>query len=379
VLNQSARKTHLYKFHNETGKISLFAGFEMPMWYTGIISEHMAVRRTVGIFDISHMGRALILGAEAEALLNYVTTNDVSSLTPLSAHYSTMCNEKGGIKDDFVLSRLEPEKFLIVYNAANRKKDNEWLLKHSRDYDAEVVDVSDKVAMFALQGPRAEQTLQEKSTGNLSEIERFRCDWAQIAGVKCLISRTGYTGEDGFEIFVWDTPLSRPRRAVKVWNTILEAGQEREIAPCGLGARDTLRLEAGMCLYDNDIDENTSPLEARLGFVVKFEKTNFIGKAALLRQREAGLRRKRVGIRMLKGGIPRPEYEVWKNDEKIGRVSSGTFSPILKSGIAMAYVSIEHGKTGEAVAVKIRNQLLDGKIVRFPFYDPAEYGYRRKT
>ena len=378
-MSRSAKRTHLYKFHNKNAEITLFAGFEMPIWYKGIITEHMAVRNTVGIFDITHMGRALITGGEAEAFSNYVTTNDVSLLTPLSAQYSTMCNENGGIKDDFVLSRLEPEKFLIVYNAANRKKDYEWLLEQSRDYDAEVEDVSESVAMFAVQGPKAEQTLQKVSEEDLSGIGRFRCGWTKIAGIKCFISRTGYTGEDGFELFVWDTRLSSPDRAVKVWNTILEAGQEADIEPCGLGARDTLRLEAGMCLYGNDIDENTSPLEARLSFVVKLEKDDFIGRDALLRQKEEGVGRKRVGIRMLKRGIPRPDYEVWKNDEEIGRVTSGTFSPILECGIAMAYVSTEHAKTGETVAVKIRDRLVDGEIVRFPFYDPTKYGYRRKT
>ena len=351
----------------------------MPLWYKGVVPEHMAVRNTVGIFDITHMGRALITGPEAEAFLNYVTTNDVSSLSPLSAHYSTMCNEKGGIKDDFVLSRLEPEKFLIVYNATNRKKDFEWLVKQSRGYDAEVVDVSDNVAMFAVQGPKAEQTLQKVSSEDLSEIRRFKCGWTQIAGLKCFISRTGYTGEDGFELFMWNTPLSNPESAVKVWNAILEADKEDGIEPCGLGARDTLRLEAGMCLYGNDIDENISPLEARLSFVVKFEKGNFIGRDALLRQKEEGVRRRRVGIRMLKRGIPRPDYEVWIDDEKIGRVTSGTFSPLLKCGIAMAYVSTEYAKTGEMVAVKIRDKLVDGEIVRFPFYDSTKYGYRRKA
>jgi len=378
-LSQSTKRTHLYKFHKENANMTVFAGFEMPMWYKRIIPEHMAVRKTVGIFDITHMGRAVITGPEAEKFLNYVTTNDVLSLTPLSAHYSTMCNKKGGIKDDFVLSRLEKEKFLIVYNAANREKDYEWLLEQSRDYDAEVEDVSDSVAMFAVQGSKAEKTLQKVCVEDLSRIERFRCGWTKIAETRCFISRTGYTGEDGFELFVWDTPLSTPDRATDVWNAILEAGKDADIEPCGLGARDTLRLEAGMCLYGNDIDENTSPLEARLGFVVKFEKGDFIGRDVLLRQKDEGVRRKRVGIRMLKRGIPRPNHEVLKNDEKIGRVTSGTFSPILKCGIAMAYVSIEHMKTGETVAVKIRDRLIDGEIVNFPFYDPSKYGYRRKT
>lgn len=373
------RRTHLYEFHKQTGKMTLFAGFEMPIWYKGIIPEHMAVRKKVGIFDISHMGRTLISGSESEAFLNYVTTNDVARLAPLSAHYSTMCNEKGGIKDDFVLSRLEPEKFFMVYNAANRKKDYEWLVQHSKSFNVKVVDVSDVIAMFAVQGPKAQKTLQKIADSDLSKIERFKCGWTKLDGVKVFLSRTGYTGEDGFEIFVWDTPLSKPDKAEKVWNAILKAGKDFGIETCGLGARDTLRLEAGMCLYGNDIDENTTPLEARLGFVVKFKKENFIGKDALLRQKAEGVKRKRVGLRMLEKGIPRPDYEVWKSGQMIGRVTSGTFSPVLECGIAMVNLPTEHAVRDSPVLVKIRDKLVKAEVVKFPFYDPAKYGYRRQN
>lgn len=367
-MKKLAQKTHLYPFHSRKGHVTSFAGFEMPLWFRGIIPEHITVRKTVGIFDITHMGRALITGSEAEAFLNYVTTNDVSTLAPLDAHYSTMCNDRGGIKDDFVLSRLEQEKFLIVYNATNRRKDYEWLTAHSKAFEVKVEDVSDNIAMFAVQGPKAEQILQKISQEDLSKTERFNCGWINLAEVKVLVSRTGYTGEDGFELFVWNTSLSHPEAAVRVWNAVLEAGQDVEIEPCGLGARDTLRLEAGMCLYGNDIDENTSPLEARLGFVVKFRKESFIGKDALLKQKSEGIERKRVGIRMLDKGIPRAGYEVWKNEEKIGQVTSGTFSPILGCGIAMAYVSREHTSEEEIVTVKIREKPITGQIVKLPFY-----------
>ena len=327
-MTESTRRTHLYKFHKQSGRITLFAGFEMPLWYKGIIPEHMTVRNKVGVFDISHMGRALIRGPESEAFLNYVTTNDVARLTPLSAHYSTICNEKGGIKDDFILSRLEPDKFFMVYNAANRTKNYKWLVQHSKSFNVKVEDVSDIIAMFAVQGPKAQETLQKIAESDLSKIERFKCGWTKLEGVDVFLSRTGYTGEDGFEIFVWDTSLSNPAKAEKVWNAILETGKDFGIEPCGLGARDTLRLEAGMCLYGNDIGENTTPLEARLGFVVKFKKENFIGKDALLKQKAEGVKRKRVGLRMLEKSIPRPNYEVWKNGQIIGRVTSGTFSPV---------------------------------------------------
>jgi len=359
--------------------MEVFAGFEMPMWYKGIIPEHTAVRNNVGIFDVTHMGRTLISGPEAETFLNHITTNDVSTLTPLSAHYSTICNEQGGIKDDFVLSRLEKEKFLIVYNASNREKDYDWMVKQSRRFDVDIKNVSDNVAMFAVQGPKAEQTLQKISSKDISKTERFKCGWTELAGATTFISRTGYTGEDGFEVFVWDTPLTSPENAVKVWNKVLEAGDEFGIEPCGLGARDTLRLEAGMCLYGNDIDEDITPLEAGLGFVVKLQKGDFVSKDSLVKQKTEGVKRKRVGVRMLEKGIPRPHYEVWKGKERIGRVTSGTLSPTLKCGIAMAYVPPQYSTEGEEVTVKIRDTFVKGKIVKFPFYDPAEYGYQRKT
>jgi len=372
------KKTHLYEFHKKMAKVTEFAGFEMPVWFKGIIPEHLAVRNSVGVFDITHMGRALITGPTSEAFLNYVTTNDVATLGPLSAHYSNMCNDQGGIKDDLILSRLEEERFLMVYNAANRTKDFEWLVKNSKPFDAKVEDVSDNIAMFAVQGPNAQRALQEIADLELNKIERFKCGWTKLEGIEGFVSRTGYTGEDGFEVFVWNAPLTHPANAVKVWNAILEAGKEFGIEPCGLGARDTLRLEAGMCLYGNDIDETTTPLEAGLGFVVKLKKDAFIGKDALTKQKAEGIKRKRVGLTMLEKGIPRPRYEVWKGYEKIGYVTSGTFSPILERGIAMAYVSVEQATEGNEVAVKIRDRLARAQVVKFPFYDPTKYGFMRQ-
>jgi len=348
--------------------MTTFAGFEMPLWYKGISEEHMAARSSVGIFDVTHMGRALIAGPEAEAFLNYVTTNNVASLEPLNGQYSTICNEGGGVKDDLVLFKLESEKFFMVYNAANREKDYGWLVQQARPFNVQIEDVSDRVAMFAVQGPKAEETLWGVSEEDLREIKRFGGGWTKIAGTDVFISRTGYTGEDGFELNVWNTPVSDPERATKVWNIILEAGREAGMEPCGLGARDTLRLEAGLCLYGNDLNEDITPLEAQLSFVVKFEKEDFIGKGALVKQKSEGIVKKRVGIRMVERGIPRSHYEVWERGEKIGEVTSGTFSPLLKRGIAMAYVSAEHATEGEAVEVKIRDKLVKGEIVKLPFY-----------
>jgi aminomethyltransferase len=358
--------------------MTAFAGFEMPIWYKGIIPEHLAVRNSVGIFDITHMGRAIVTGAKSEAFLNFVTTNDVANLTPMSAHYSNMCNEQGGIKDDFVLSRLEQTKFFLVYNAANRSKDHEWLVRNAKPYEAKVDDVSDNIAMLAVQGPKAQETMQKIASADLSKVERFKCSWTKLAGEEGFVSRTGYTGEDGFEVFVWNTSVSNPTKAVKVWNAILEAGKEFGIEPCGLVARDTLRLEAGLCLYGNDIDEETTPLEAGLGFVVKLKKDSFIGKDALIKQKAEGIKRKRVGLVMLEKSIPRQGNEVYKDNQKIGAITSGTFSPILKKGIAVAYVSVENAVEGNIAAVKIRDKSAKAQIAKFPLYDTTKYGYARQ-
>jgi aminomethyltransferase len=373
-------RTQIYELHKQTAKLTAFAGFEMPLLYKGIIPEHLAVRNSVGIFDISHMGRVMIIGPDSEHFLNYVITNDVSKLVPNSAQYSVMCNENGGIIDDFVIYRLEEEKFMMVSNATNRSKDYNWLVKNVEGFNVEIKEISDDVAMFAVQGPNAEKTLQKISPEDLSKIERFKCGHARLADVEVFLSRTGYTGEDGFEVFVWSASLTKPDNAIKLWNAILKAGKTHGIEPCGLGARDTLRLEAGMCLYGNDIDEQTTPLEAVLGFVVKLQKNNFIGKDVLLKQKNEGIKRKRVGIRMIDQGIPRPKFEIYSNEsEKIGRITSGTFSPLLKYGIGMAYVEISQAQEGNIVNVKIRDKMARGKIVAFPFYDVEKYGYKRKS
>lgn len=360
--------------------MTVFAGFEMPIWYKGVIPEHLTVRNSVGVFDISHMGRVSIMGIDSERFLNYVITNDVSAVPANGALYSVMCNVNGGIIDDFVLYRSETDKFMIVFNANNREKGYNWLIKESEGFDVKIKDISDNVAMFAVQGPNAEKTLRKISMADLSKIGRFKCARSYLANIEVFISRTGYTGEDGFEVFVWDAPLAKPDNAVKLWNAILEAGKSFRIEPCGLGARDTLRLEAGMCLYGNDIDESTTPLEARLRFVVKFQKGDFIGKHVLLKQKNEGVKRKRVGIQMIEQGIPRPGFEVCDDKgEEIGYITSGTYSPLLKCGIGMAYLQTVHAQKGNSVNVKVRRRLIKGEIVSFPFYDTEKYGYKRKS
>ncbi|MEM3578711.1 MAG: glycine cleavage system aminomethyltransferase GcvT [Candidatus Bathyarchaeia archaeon] len=374
------RRTQLYEVHSKTAKMTTFAGFEMPLWYKGITEEHLAVRNSVGIFDVSHMGRVIITGKDAERFLNYLVTNDVSALTPNSALYTVMCNENGGIVDDCVVSRIAQNKFLLVPNATNREKDYNWLVYCSKSYDVKIEDVSDESAMLAVQGPNAEKTLQSICPEDLRQIERFKCLSAKLANVDVFLSRTGYTGEDGFEVYVWNASIGKPDNAIKVWNAILEAGESFGIEPCGLGARDTLRLEAGLCLYGNDIDENITPLEARLGFVVKFQKDNFIGKNALLKQKEEGVKRRRVGLQLIEQGIPRQGFKVYDDKgENIGQITSGTFSPLLKCGIAIAYIQTQQAQEGNIVNVEIRGKKAKAKITPFPFYDQEKYGYKRKT
>jgi aminomethyltransferase len=357
-----------------------FAGFEMPVYYKDITPEHLAVRNSVGIFDISHMGRVLITGIDSERFLNYVITNDVSVLQPSAAQYSVMCTENGGIIDDFVLYRMEKERFLVVFNASNREKDYNWMMKNAKDFDVKIEEVSESVAMLAVQGPNAEKTLQKISTEDLSKIGRFKCGQSKLAGVEAFLSRTGYTGEDGFEIFVWNASLEKPDNAVKLWKAILESGKTFGIEPCGLGARDTLRLEAGLCLYGNDIDETTTPLEAMLGFVVKLQKDRFTGKEALSKQKAEGVKRKRVGIRMTDGGIPRQGFDIYAETEgRIGSMTSGTFSPLLNLGIGMGYVQVPYAQAGKAVRVRIREKTASGRIAEFPVYNTDLYGFKRKA
>ncbi|MEM2897246.1 MAG: glycine cleavage system aminomethyltransferase GcvT [Candidatus Bathyarchaeia archaeon] len=363
-----ALKTQLYDYHEKNGKLIEFVGFSLPVWYKGIIPECMATRTSLGIFDVSHMGRVSISGEEAENFLNYVITNDLSPLSDYKALYSVMCNENGGIIDDLTVVRLGKNSFLLIYNASNRKKDFSWLKQNSSKFKVELEDISDRVAMIALQGSNAQATLEGLCGEDLSKVARFGASEISIEGNKCLISRTGYTGEDGFEIFVYDAPVENPWRASKVWNSILEAGKEFGISPCGLGARDVLRLEAGMCLYGNDIDESTTPLEARLKFVVKFDKTEFIGKAALAKQMEEGIEKVRVGLMLLERGIPRAGYDIVVDGQLVGKVTSGTASPTLNRGIAMGYVQKDYSKEETHLGIRIRERLVKAKVVKLPFY-----------
>ncbi|MGQ9544114.1 MAG: glycine cleavage system aminomethyltransferase GcvT [Candidatus Bathyarchaeia archaeon] len=372
-----AYRTQLFQYHEKASRLTEFAGFQMPLWYDGIVSECLAVRNSVGVFDISHMGRIFVTGPDAEAFLNYVTTNNVEILRSNHAQYTLICNWEGGIKDDLVIMKLDGQEYLVVCNAGNRQKDLAWLQNNSRGYSVNLRDVSDEVAMISVQGPRAAVTVQRLLSGDLSNMVRFDCKYVEIAGLRCILSRTGYTGEDGFEICVLDASLSNPTNALNLWDMILKAGEEFGVKPCGLGARDVLRLEAGMCLYGSDITESTDPLEARLDFVVKLEKGVFIAKDAILKRRGAGVKRRRVGLRMLGKGIPREKNTILKDGKTIGAVTSGTYSPTLNVGVAMGYLPIEYSNIGERVQIDIHGKLLEAEVVDFPFYDTKLYGFKR--
>ena len=372
-------KTQLHSYHLKNGKVVDFAGFEMPIWYKGIVPETLAVRNQVGIFDVSHMGRAIAQGANAETFLNFITTNDVSALRPGQAHYTLLCNEKGGIKDDIIVLRVKPERFVVIFNAGNRKKDHDWLRTQAARSHADLSDVSDETALISLQGPKAQMTLGKLSKIEPSKVPRFGCVETEVNGISCLVSRTGYTGEDGFEILVWECPISNPGKAEHVWNSLIAGGKEFGIEPCGLGSRDALRLEAGMCLYGNDIDENISPYEARLGFTVKLTKSDFIGKQALEKQKAEGTKLLRIGLKAATQGIPRPGCEILKDASVIGKLTSGTYSPTLNLGIAMGYVPREHITEDQTLGIMIRGRRLDAVVTKFPFYPTDKYGWQRKT
>jgi aminomethyltransferase len=353
---ESLRRTPLYEEHKALGaRLVGFSGWEMPVQYEGIKAEHQAVRRAVGLFDVSHMGEAVFRGPDAEEAVQRLVTRDVSRLETTQAGYSAVCYEDGGTVDDVLVYR-RPEDFLIVVNAANRKKDLDHFRENTGDLDVEVSDESDGWALLALQGPEAAELLQDLTDADLSTLKYYRYLEREVAGTKAMISRTGYTGEDGFEIYL------SPDDAPRVWRELLETGA----TPAGLGARDTLRLEAGMCLYGNELDPETTPLEAGIGFAVHLDKEQeFIGQEALIREKEEGLRKKLVGFEVEGRGIARHDHPVKVEDETVGRVTSGTLSPTLNKAIGLALVSPEVEDRFEVV---IRERPVEAHTVELPFY-----------
>ena len=344
-------------------KMHEFAGYNMPIEYSGIIDEHLTVCRAVGVFDVSHMGEFWVKGPNALPFLQKVTSNDVSALVSGKVQYSCFPNEAGGIVDDLLVYQYEPEKYLLVVNAANMEKDWNWCVSHNTE-GAELENASDRMAQLAVQGPLAIQPLQKLTPIDLSAIPYYHFTHGEFAGEPdVIISNTGYTGAGGFELYFY------PEAAQKIWDAVFEAGAEFGIKPAGLGARDTLRLEMGFCLYGNDLDDTTSPIEAGLGWITKFvEGKNFINRPQLEKQKKEGVTRKLVGFEMIDRGIPRHGYQLYTTEgELIGSVTSGTMSPMRKIGIGMGYVKPEYAKPGTEICVDMRGRKLKAQVVKPPF------------
>lgn len=344
-------------------KMHEFAGYNMPIEYSGIIDEHLTVCQGVGVFDVSHMGEFWVKGPKALAFLQKVTSNNVAVLTPGKIQYTCFPNDKGGIVDDLLVYQYEPEKYMLVVNAANIEKDWDWCVSHNTE-GAELENASDHMAQLAVQGPKAILALQKLTDIDLSSIPYYTFKVGKFAGEEnVIISNTGYTGAGGFELYFY------PNVADTIWKAVFEAGEEFDIKPIGLGARDTLRLEMGFCLYGNDLDDTTSPIEAGLGWITKFiEGKEFINRPMLEKQKAEGVTRKLVGFEMVDRGIPRHGYELVNSDgEKIGIVTSGTMSPTRKIGIGMGYVKLEYGKAGTEICIDMRGRKLKAVVVKPPF------------
>lgn len=361
---ENVKKTKLLNTHEKYGgKIIDFAGWALPVQYEGLIPEHEAVRNAAGLFDVSHMGEVEVKGPEAFNFVQNLVTNDISILEDNQVLYCMMCYPDGGIVDDLLVYKFAKDYFYLVINASNTDKDYKWMLDNRGNYDIEIINISDSVSEVALQGPRAQEIIQRLANKDLSEIKFFYCDRdVEIAGIKCLVSRTGYTGEDGFEIYTANENIEG------VWEKLMEAGKDLGLKPAGLGCRDTLRFEANLPLYGNELSPEITPLEAGLGFFVKLNKENFIGRDTLIKQKEEGLKRKIVGFEMKDKGIPRHGYEVAANGEKIGFVTTGYFSPTLKKNIGLALIDIKYTELGTQVEIVIRNKPAVAEVTSRSFY-----------
>jgi aminomethyltransferase len=356
-----ALRTPLHEVHVRAGaRVVEFAGWDMPVQYTGILDEHEAVRTRAGLFDVSHMGEVVFRGPRALESLQRLFTNDLARCADGQAMYGCLCRESGGIVDDVVVYRRAADDLLVCVNAANRQKDFEWLRDHAAG--AEVRNESDEWAQLALQGPAAAAVLQRLTSTRLSSIGTYRFAAGEVAGIPCLVARTGYTGEDGFELF------GAPDRAPALWAALLAAGAPERVVPAGLGARDSLRLEMAYRLYGSDMDDGTTPLEAGLAWVVKLDKGDFVGREALARQKEAGVPRKLVGFTLTDPGIARHGYRVLRDGQPVGVVTSGTRSPTLQIPVGLAYVPGALAAEGSTFAVEIRGRTAAAKVVKTPFY-----------
>ncbi len=357
------KNTALTHIHEKLGaKMVPFAGYNMPVSYEGINIEHETVRKSVGVFDVSHMGEFLVTGPKALELIQKVSSNDASKIQIGQAQYCYLPNETGGVVDDLIVYKLEEEKYLLVVNASNIDKDWEWISKHNT-IGADFRNLSDDYSLLAIQGPKAIEAMQSLTSEDLSAIKFYNFKVSDFAGIEnVIISATGYTGSGGFEIYCKNNEVEQ------IWNKVFEAGKDYGIKPVGLAARDTLRLEMGFCLYGNDINESTSPLEAGLGWITKFTK-DFINSDNLKKEKEEGIKNKLIGFELKERGIPRHDYEILDKDgDNIGIVTSGTMAPSLNKGIGLGYVTIENSAPGTEIFIKIRNKPVGATIVKTPFY-----------
>jgi aminomethyltransferase len=357
------KRTPLNEEHRALGaRMVEFGGWDMPVQYSGILEEHRAVRARAGLFDVSHMGEFRVEGPGALAFLQHLVPNDVSRLAINQALYTQLCLPDAGTIDDLIIYHLGENHYMLVVNAANIDKDFAWVKEQSGDFDVTLANISDETALVALQGPEALAILQPLTEIDLSGIVYYHCAPGQVDGIDCIISRTGYTGEDGFELYC------APGDVVALWRALLAAGKGRALLPAGLGARDTLRLEAGYCLYGHELDETTNPLEAGLGWTVKLNKGDFIGHDALAAIKAQGLKRRLVGIEMVERGVCRGGYAIYDNGRQVGVLTSGAPSPTVGKNIGMGYVEIADAVPGKAVQVDIRGKHTAAQIVALPFY-----------
>lgn len=358
------KRTPLFNEHVNLGaKIVEFGGFEMPVQYKGIIEEHNTVRKQAGLFDVSHMGEFEITGPEAKDFIQKIITNNLEKIEPGKIIYSPICYENGGTVDDLLIYCFSWERYWLVVNASNTEKDWQWIVDHKDNEQVELKNISNDIGQLALQGPKAQEILQLLTDFDLSKISSYRFQEIEVAGRPCVVSRTGYTGEDGFEIYVDSNEV------VYLWRELLKRGEPLGISPIGLGARDTLRFEAGLPLYGHELSPEITPLEAGLGIFVDLKSgKDFIGKEALLRQKEEGLKRKKVGIEMIDRGIPREGYIIKKDEQEIGFVTSGSHSPTLGKSLGMALIAVDQAQVGNTISIMIRNKPCQAIITKTPFY-----------
>ena len=363
TITTNLKATPLLGLHKELGaKLVPFVGWNMPIQFAGVLGEHTCVREKVGLFDVSHMGEIEVEGKDAKKFLQFLLSNNVEKMFDGSILYSLMCYETGGVVDDLLAYRFSENHYFLCVNASNSDKDYDWIARHASSFNVNIKNTSSETSQLALQGPDAKNVLQSLCDISLDDLSYYNFRKGMVNNVESLISRTGYTGEDGFELYL------SPEKVSEVFRSLMEQGRSYGIQPIGLGARDTLRIEMGYPLYGNEIDNNPTPLDAGLGWVIKFDKGEFLGRGSLLKQKEQGSpRRKLVGLKLLTRGVPRAHYQVFKNGESVGEVTSGTFSPTLNTGVGLCYVSSEYSDIGNHLDVKIRDQLVATEVIQLPF------------